>query len=85
MPATSATKCWTCQNACGGCSWSDHWKHEPVDGWDATPVNLRINGKTENGVYTAVYTPSYIVHECPEYIPDRPRKIDKNRDGRKKK
>jgi predicted nucleic acid-binding Zn ribbon protein len=29
------TLCWTCQNACGGCSWSRSF--EPVEGWEAKP------------------------------------------------
>lgn len=30
------TLCWTCQNACGGCSWSKSFT--PVEGWDAKPT-----------------------------------------------
>ena len=62
------TICWTCEKACGLCSWSDHWKHEPVPGWDATETNLKIYNR-ETG--TMEYSTSYIVHACPEYAPDR--------------
>ena len=31
--------CWTCQNACGGCSWAD--RLEPVPGWAAIPVRMQ--------------------------------------------
>lgn len=57
----AATLCWTCENACGGCSWSDHWKHEPVPGWKATRVPIKVNDG---------YETTYVVQECPEYIPD---------------
>ena len=35
---TSGTLCWTCENAFGGCSWSEHGVRQPVDGWTATPT-----------------------------------------------
>ena len=54
--------CWDCANACGECSWSDHWKHEPVNGWNA----IRNDLKTKEGDTTE----SYIVIECPEFIRD---------------
>lgn len=53
----SGTKCWTCANALGGCSWSRRFK--PVRGWKATPT--LINTQYVGG------TPSFEVHECPEY------------------
>lgn len=75
MPYVKETKCWSCQNACGDCSWSNHWEHKPVEGWTAIPVQLRLN--------RGEYAETYIVKECPEYIPDPPRKNDKNRDETK--
>jgi hypothetical protein len=52
--------CWTCQNACGGCSWSSELK--PVKGWKAKPTRI----KCEFGRYRK----SYKIIFCPEYIPD---------------
>lgn len=60
------TICWTCANACGGCSWSDHWKHRPVPGWKAEKALLRVN--------RGEMVESYSVIECPEYRPDGERK-----------
>ena len=57
------TLCWDCANACGGCSWSDHWKHEPVPGWTAEETVLKIN--------SGLLIQSYSVRECPEFKPDR--------------
>ena len=59
---SSVTLCWSCANACGGCSWSDHWEHKPVPGWKAKKVLV----KTSLG-----YEPTYTVEECPEFEPDR--------------
>ena len=56
------TLCWDCANACGGCSWSDHWLHTPIEGWTA----IRNDLKTKEGETTE----SYIVFECPEFIRD---------------
>ena len=55
------TLCWKCANACGDCSWSDHWEHSPVEGWKAVPTEMRNDGRV------AV---SYIVTECPEFRPE---------------
>ena len=49
--------CWTCGNACGGCSWSRD--SMPVPGWDAD-ANILADG-TMRG---------YVIHHCPERIPD---------------
>lgn len=59
------TLCWDCENALGGCSWSDHWKHEPVKGWTAVRRDLRIKegGEVE----------SYRVIQCPEFVRDSTR------------
>lgn len=59
------TICWTCKNACGGCSWSQAMEHTPVPGWKAKPVKLRQNKG---------YADSYIVEECPQYDPEPARK-----------
>ena len=71
------TICWDCQNACGDCSWSDHWKHEPVPGWKADRVPLKLG----DGRYTA----TYIVRECPEFLRDTPRKPKNDKNGDKQK
>ena len=51
--------CWTCQNACGGCSWSDCL--QPVEGWKVE----RVKKKT-------VPEQGYRILFCPEYVPDEP-------------
>lgn len=56
------TLCWGCANATGGCCWSDYWKHRPVPGWKAERNDIRIN--------SGLSAESYIVYECPEYVPD---------------
>ena len=56
--------CWTCQNACGGCSWSNFL--EPVKGWTAERT-------TKNTVSGRGYKITY----CPEYIPDEPQNVKK--------
>ena len=72
MSVTPQTICWSCANACGGCSWSRYKTHEPVPGWTAIPtkIGMQINshGRIKRGTVD-----SYIVLECPEYIPDAPR------------
>lgn len=69
------TICWGCQNACGGCSWSDHWEHKPVDGWTAEIVPIKLNG--EQGT-------TYNVISCPEFIPDEKKTQKQKRKGRRK-
>ena len=71
----TGTLCWGCQNACGGCSWSDHWEHKPVYGWTAEMVSIKLNG--EQGT-------TYNVISCPEFIPDKRKEPKKKRKGRKK-
>lgn len=56
------TICWNCKKATGGCSWSDHFEHRPVDGWNAVQTRLRMNNDE--------YQPSYIVISCPEFEED---------------
>ena len=50
------TRCWTCRNACGGCSWSREFK--PVDGWNADKTTYLDCGEIVN---------SYFIKSCPEY------------------
>lgn len=50
------TKCWTCKNSSGGCSWSRGFR--PVEGWDAD--RTVIKGKEG-------YVESFLVKECPMY------------------
>lgn len=59
------TLCWKCANACGECSWSDHWEHSPVPGWKAEQTVMKNDSRV------AV---SYIVTECPEFVPERKKK-----------
>ena len=62
--------CESCRKAIGGCAWSD--KFEPVKGWKAKKVKLKL--------HTGADTTSYIIKECPEYEPDGKLK-DLNFDG----
>ena len=50
------TRCWTCKNACGGCSWSRDF--EPVKGWEAEKTFHPTNGE---------FVESYYIKSCPEY------------------
>lgn len=52
--------CWTCKNACGGCSWSRAFK--PVKGWTAEKTFIPSNGD---------YAESYRIISCPEYIKEK--------------
>ena len=56
------TICWDCKNACGGCSWSDHWRHTPVPGWTAVETKVRMNSE--------LFAQSFIVIACPEFVRD---------------
>ncbi|MEG2001314.1 MAG: hypothetical protein RR053_07985 [Evtepia sp.] len=57
----SNTLCWSCQNACGACEWSQI-SHTPVPGWTAIPTHLNAN------------TESFEVIACPKYLKDPPRR-----------
>ena len=48
--------CWSCQKACGGCSWSSCF--QPVEGWKAE----KVHRKTYD---------SYRIEKCPEYVSDK--------------
>ena len=56
------TLCWDCENATGGCCWSDHWLHQPVPGWTAEPRQLRLDNHTK--------VLNWQVLECPEFKRD---------------
>ena len=56
------TLCWDCANATGGCSWSMHTEHKPVEGWNA--IRRDIHNKYSEPVE------SYIVISCPEFVRD---------------
>lgn len=62
------TLCWTCQNACCGCSWSQSFT--PVEGWEAKPTKIRLVPLAKGGLE---YIESYKVISCPNYIPDEER------------
>lgn len=53
----SNTLCWDCKKATGGadCPWANEFK--PVEGWDATPTKMKMNGTRS--------VDSYDVHKCP--------------------
>jgi hypothetical protein len=55
--AKNYSKCWTCRNACGGCSWSRDF--QPVEGWKAEETYLAANRGHEE---------SYHVYDCPAYV-----------------
>ena len=71
-----ATICWKCDNACGGCSWSREFK--PVPGWKATRNDVSTS-RCVSGKNRRTKTESYIVHECPEFVPDPPLEERKKR------
>jgi hypothetical protein len=57
---TKRTLCWDCANATNsGCSWSASLI--PVDGWTAEKDILSTNYKDNE---------TYLVIDCPEFIPD---------------
>ena len=74
MANQTATLCWTCRNACGGCSWTEVDKatnkvrFQPVKGWVATKTRVLVNsGPGQTG---RCYDTSYIVRFCPLYEAD---------------
>lgn len=64
-----STLCWKCKNTNAfDCPWFSK-KEEPVPGWKATPTILHLQrGKKKNELLPVR---SYIVHECPLFVPDR--------------
>lgn len=57
------TLCWSCENACGGCSWSRSLT--PVEGWEAKKIKIKGN------FYVGAVLDSYIIKNCPEYKKER--------------
>lgn len=51
--------CWSCKNACGGCSWSSSFV--PVKNWKAKPTKVKCTGG---------YVDSFHVIKCPEFDRD---------------
>ena len=72
----STNICFDCQNACGGCSWTEintdtgHPRFEPVPGWTAKQVILNC-GTFKGGGKVLVET--YHITKCPQFVKDRPR------------
>lgn len=62
--------CWVCQNAGGGCEWTDedpetgHTSFKPVPGWEAIEATLRAD-KGQPRVTT------YRILRCPKFKPMR--------------
>lgn len=56
------TLCWDCEKALGYCPWSERF--DPVPGWNATPTKIPLYDG--NGGYMD----SFLVHECPMFVPD---------------
>ena len=69
------TICWSCQNACGGCPWTevdpdtDQIRALPVEGWIAKKHLQQYADKDGRRMVE-----SYEVLYCPQYSPDPPRK-----------
>lgn len=61
---TKETLCWSCRNACGGCSWSSRF--EPVKDWKAQETLYGMTGT--NGRYVKKHT--YRVISCPKFEQD---------------
>lgn len=75
VPSKSTVNiCFRCQNACGGCSWSEvdpetgRPRFEPVPGWTAVPSGhyKTVRGKRK-------FIESHRITACPEFVPDEPR------------
>lgn len=71
---SSASICFDCQRACGGCCWSEidpeteHPRFQPVPGWTAEPsVLCSYAGKIPGWANT------WRVKDCPLFEPDAPR------------
>lgn len=54
--------CWSCENACGKCSWSK--KLIPIKGWEAENDCLMMT--YSKGKRRAIY--SFKIYNCPEFI-----------------
>ncbi len=69
MAGQSTSLCWSCANACGGCSWTEkndenEIKFEPVPGWKAKKTKVVMASYKD---YRKV-TESYHVIACPLYV-----------------
>ena len=60
------TLCEVCENACGGCSWSEAGVQKPVEGWDAVQNDLWLGDPSVTGRFEH-YQESYVVLHCPEF------------------
>ena len=72
MNLSKTNICIDCQNACGGCSWSEvdpeteKVRFEPVPGWTAEKVLLKgISKKSKHQVLE-----TYHITACPLFVPD---------------
>lgn len=70
MADIKTTLCWNCQKAVCGCSWSRNYV--PVKGWDATPTIVQNHADGRQ-----IFTNSYLVRSCPEFVKDKVRKCKK--------
>lgn len=61
------TLCEVCENACGGCSWSEKGVQQPVEGWDAIPTVIDNSNDAKHGRQNGLLVESYIVLRCPEF------------------
>lgn len=66
-PSKKTNICFSCQKACGKCSWSRNFT--PVPGWTAKKVMLKVSN-----YYKKRIIETYHITACPEYVPDPPRK-----------
>lgn len=72
-----ANICFNCQRACGDCPWSeidpetDKPRFQPVPGWTAKRVILRMNVRKGS----AEFVETYSITSCPMFIPDSSRRI----------
>ena len=64
------TLCDVCENACGGCEWSEKWVQKPIPGWDAVrrdvPTEIAWNGKKRHKMdesYTVLHCPKFVLEE----------------------
>lgn len=62
---TESQLCESCENACGGCRWSDELL--PVEGWNVEPTKVYIDKRKP--------IDSFHVKSCPMYKPDKTHNI----------
>ena len=71
----SGQLCWRCQNAYGGCPWTEvdsvtkKVRFQPVPGWVAKPVRRW----TTTGPFH-VLVEGYSIKTCPMFVQDEPKK-----------